>query len=581
LFRRGASINTVALAAFAMLALKPSLVADPGFQLSFIAVAAIVSIAMPVIDRLRSVGEWRPTPETPHPPSCSRALRLLSESLFWNEREFREEMSRSVIRYRAHKSAVARALGLWRVQPVIRGAAVLIITSAAIQIATLPLTAFYFNRAAPVGVMLNVAAGLFTALLMFSGVAAIAIGAISQPIAGLFEKLGDLAHYLLVNEIAPFRWIPGATFRVAHYEGEGAFWYFAFYVPIFFLIVLIDRWRPVAFKREVPLEKANVQRSRGAGEQGSRRSLAYALICMTAVIAGCVMIVRPAGSDHDGKLRIHFLDVGQGDAALIVFPGGSTMLIDAGGDFDFTGREMNIEDEETERGFRDNAHSIGEMVVSRFLWSKGLTEIDYALATHAHIDHIGGLTDAVRNFQPGQLILARAPADSLKMTRLVDLCSERRIPLGAIGAGDRFEIEGVRVETLWPERGEDIGSESGNDESIVLRIVYGSASVLLAGDIEQETEASLLRSVDDLRADVLKVPHHGSRSSSTQRFIDAVSPRWAVISVGERSRFGHPHREVIDRYKDKGVTVLQTGRDGMVTVESDGASIDVRTFGPR
>ena len=103
-------------------------------------------------------------------------------------------------------------------------------------------------------------------------------------------------------------------------------------------------------------------------------------------------------------------------------------------------------------------------------------------------------------------------------------------------------------------------------------------SILLAGDIEQAAEDSLVASGADLHADILKVPHHGSRTSSTEAFINAVSPRYAIISVGERSRFGHPHRAVVDRYLARGVKLLQTGRDGMVTVETDGSSIDVRTY---
>jgi competence protein ComEC len=111
-----------------------------------------------------------------------------------------------------------------------------------------------------------------------------------------------------------------------------------------------------------------------------------------------------------------------------------------------------------------------------------------------------------------------------------------------------------------------------------LRFVYGSVAILLAGDIEQQAEAALVESSADLRADVLKVAHHGSKTSSTESFIDRVQPGCAVISVGERSRFGHPHAVVTGRYLSRGVTLFQTGRDGTVSIETDGVSVAANTF---
>ena len=131
---------------------------------------------------------------------------------------------------------------------------------------------------------------------------------------------------------------------------------------------------------------------------------------------------------------------------------------------------------------------------------------------------------------------------------------------------------------LWPPAASGDAVTSGNDDSVVLRLVYGSVSVLFAGDIEQAAENSLVASGVDLRADVLKVPHHGSRTSSTEAFVDAVNPGYAVISVGERSRFGHPHPAVVERYRSRSIGLLHTGRDGMVTVATDGKSLKIDTF---
>ncbi|HXD53004.1 MAG TPA: ComEC/Rec2 family competence protein, partial [Burkholderiales bacterium] len=218
MFRRAASINTVSLAAFIMLALKPALVIDPGFQLSFAAVAAIVALALPLIDKLKQIGEWQPTSRSPHPPSCLPVVRAFAEILFWNEREFRRDSRRSPIRYRLEKSPIARWLNRLRLQPLARAIVLLVITSTAIQLATLPLMAVYFNRVSPIGIVLNVTAGLLTAALMLGGLAVIAVAPLSATLAAVGVAAVNAAHHLLVHSIVPFESMAFATFRVAHYE---------------------------------------------------------------------------------------------------------------------------------------------------------------------------------------------------------------------------------------------------------------------------------------------------------------------------------------------------------------------------
>jgi competence protein ComEC len=602
LFRRSASINTVALSAFIMLALKPALVADPGFQLSFAAVAGIVALALPLLRKLQEIGQWRPNSRTPHPPTCSRAVRYFAETLFWNQRAFDDEMKRAPIRYQLKKAGAARVLGALRLQAVIRGAMLLMITSGAIQLSTLPLMALYFNRVSPVGVLLNVLAGLLTGVLMLSAVGAIGIGAISTVIAGWLVRVVNGAHAVLVNAIVPFVDIPFSTFRVAHYEGWHASIYALYFVPLAMMAVVVDRWRPVEVimpaTRIIPTERTKrterTERTERTGRTGrtgrrqvasSRRSsVAPSLLCALAMAAGLIAVIKPAPDRPNGKLIVNFLDVGQGDSAFIVFPRGKTMLIDGGGEIRFNKGERNggpgdwAEADTAESEFTDQSFSIGEAVVSRFIWSLGRTRVDYVLATHAHADHMGGLADVLRNLDVGQAVVGHAPTSDPEFEQFRKAAARRNVPVLVLKAGEHFDIDGVGIDVLWPPPAQGQPVTSGNDDSIVLRLVYGSISIMLAGDIERNAEDSLIAAGANLKADVLKVPHHGSRTSSTEAFVDAVNPGYAVISVGERSRFGHPHASVVERYKARGVKLLQTGREGMVTMETEGTSLSVRTF---
>jgi competence protein ComEC len=593
LFRRAASINTVAFAALLMLAFKPTLVADPGFQLSFVAVAGIVLLVLPLNDRIRSIGDWRPSSSAPRPPSCSRPLRWIAEVLFWNERSFQKEMQNAPVSFSVDKSRAAIFVNRVYLQPLLRAGAIVMLTSAAIQITTLPLTAIYFNRVAPIGVLLNVAAGLLTAVLMAAGTLITLAGSISDWFGSQFESVAFVAHYGLANAIVPFADIPGATMRIAHYEGWHRVIYVLYFVPVLSLAVLIDRWRPVGRRRESFREARDSSsrqtdpRIERGGFKRIQRPVVLWSLCLIALVVSAVATMRPLSPSPTGKLAVHFLDVGQGDSALIVFPGGSTMLVDGGGQLDLgamrrltTSGTSNSDSEAGEAsgpGIAASSSMIGEKVVSRFLWSTGRTRVDYLLATHGHADHVGGLFQVADNFRVGQAIVGpMQEAGSVPLRFKRDL-GRNGIPIGEITAGETFHLEGVTIKVLWPPRS-SLQAISENNDSVVLRLVFGSVAVLFAGDIEREAEDALARSGVNLRADVLKIPHHGSKTSSSAEFVDLVKPSFAVLSVGERSRFGHPDPQVVSTYLDRNVVLFQTGRDGTVTVETDGARLQVSSF---
>jgi competence protein ComEC len=477
----------------------------------------------------------------------------------------------------------------------------------------------YFNRVAPVGIIINIVAGLLAGIMMTCGFLTVFAAPVSAWVSSVFGQVVVAAHYLLVNAVVPFLSVPGASFRSPHYEGWGRLLYVAYYIPILMVALLLDRWRPVDVFLPISwltgsrptltgltTVPANVSELKIAGQPGSGRNavirrgawrtVAHATLqtfkaprlagvtCSVLLVTSIAAINRPFSAIGRGKLTVYFLDVGQGDSALVVFPGTSTMLVDAGGEIHI-GRSRNspsddyLQDDEEgpDQGFGDGAPGVGELVVSRFLWSIGLRKLDYTLATHAHEDHVGGFEDVLQNFRVGELFVGHSPYSSREFRRLSRRARAEHVRIGSMTRGDGFMLEGVDVEVLWPPPGGK-DSQSGNNDSIVLHLKYGGVSFLLAGDIEGPAETSLCSSDSQLRADVLKVPHHGSKTSSTPQFLDRVNPTYAVISVGVRSRFGHPHPDVIGRYLDRGIELFETGRDGMVTAETDGHQLAINSY---
>jgi competence protein ComEC len=261
--------------------------------------------------------------------------------------------------------------------------------------------------------------------------------------------------------------------------------------------------------------------------------------------------VRPQPT---GMLELTAIDVGQGDSLLVVLPRGEIMLIDGGGKLVY-GRQ------------RKSNLDIGEDVVSPYLWSRGIRRIDVMVATHAHQDHIGGLPSVMLNFRPRELWTgANPPTELLDLARKLGIPAAQRYPTG------RIERSGATLEILAPAA-EYSAQKPGNNDSLVLRVRYGSRSFLLTGDMERGIEARLLAAGIDLHADVLKVGHHGSRTSSTEAFLDAVSPSVALISAGFENGFGHPHPDVLGRLEARHAAILRTDLGGLVSARTDGKGL--------
>jgi len=204
------------------------------------------------------------------------------------------------------------------------------------------------------------------------------------------------------------------------------------------------------------------------------------------------------------------------------------------------------------------------------LWWRGLDRVDYVLATHADMDHIDGLNDVVRNFTVSAALAGRTPPNDREFSQFA--ASLSGTPLAVIQKGDVIRFGDVELNVLWPPP----GVESSNNDSVVVKLQFGRRSILLTGDVEKKTENELIAS--DLRADVVKVAHHGSKTSSTEAFVTATKPRFAIVSVGQDSMFGHPHAEVVERWTNGGAEVLSTGKCGTIRVTTDGTDLWLKRF---
>lgn len=263
--------------------------------------------------------------------------------------------------------------------------------------------------------------------------------------------------------------------------------------------------------------------------------------------------------EHNGDaLRLTFISVGQGDSALVEFPGGHVMLVDGGG---------------LSPGF-----DVGQRVIAPLLLRRKIDRIDTVVLTHPDFDHYGGLPYIVERFAAAELWRNGSNSDSMSFAELLEAAQRAGTRDVEVRRGFARDIGGADVRILHPPPG---AATADNDSSVVLSIRYGAVAVLLTGDIEEGGERAVVRSDSALRADILKVPHHGSRSSSTDSLLTAVRPRFAVASCGHRNRYGMPHPTIIDRYTRHGIALLRTDRDGAVEVRISSTGAISTTIGRR
>ena len=445
-----------------------------------------------------------------------------------------------------------RVAGSWWTQWAWQGAKWLvpaIIVSAAAALATWPLVAFHFNRVPLLGIV--------TTLLAMPSLPVILLGSFATAIAGVVHPvigqiLGWMAWLPISYLIALTSNMPSPALH-ASWAGPSMLW--AWYGVIGGLML---------FPRRVVASKLATWRltSQDTPKSDPSRTFKYSapsarlVLLSVALLAGASVLWSQLLARPDGDLRVYFLDVGQGDSTLIVTPGGKQVLIDGG------------------PGLESATGAFSGKLPS---WDRSL---DLVVLTHLDDDHSRGIFRVLERYSVGGMMVGGGAADSPKFAEWQPVLDRLRIPRIDVESGFRVELEpGVFLQVLHPQPGpSDRPSRDRNNDSIVLRLVYDRAAFMFAADVEAEAEAFLARSDAALASTVLKVSHHGSRTSTTQPFLDRVAPLVAVVSAGENNSFGHPDPGVIARLRDSvgADRIYRTDLHGTIEVVTNGTSMWVR-----
>jgi competence protein ComEC len=275
-------------------------------------------------------------------------------------------------------------------------------------------------------------------------------------------------------------------------------------------------------------------------------------ILILVLLAAAIAVWWFAWQELSGGLTITVLDVGQGDSILVQAPGGRTMLVDGGG----------------RAGEETRGYDVGREVVTPALMTRGVGRIDVLVITHPHDDHIGGLKAVLEAVPVGMVLDPMLPIESRDYEELRESIRKHRIAVYRATAGQRINLgEGIYADVLNPPDPRLHGTrDEVNDNSVVMRLVDGGESVLLAADIDRAAAERLARLGDAIQSTILKVPHHGSADSAAPEFLEAVRPQVAVISVGAGNPFGHPSSEMLDGLRRVGAKVMRTDEEGAITI---------------
>ncbi len=520
-------LNALGTAALAMLVLHPHALVESGFQMTVLAVVAIAGMAVPLTERTllpylhaaRDIRRLRLDPRLPPRLAQFRvALRWLGEELAGSPAGVRTTAvgTPSRAQHWLHLRVIAAPALL--VRGLLMALELCTVTLVAELVLALPM-ALYFHRTTPFAAPANLLALPLIGLLMASAIVTFAASLLHPWVAALPAALTALLLHSVTFAVGAISTLRGADVRIPG--------------PLLASIVAV-----------LLLWAASMVLVRSA-------SSAWGWLGAALLPIALGFILWPRRADlFPNLLEFTAIDVGQGDSLLVASPDGHAMLIDAGGP---TGSASAAD---------APAFDVGEEVVSPFLWSRGLRRLDVLVLTHAHSDHIGGMAAVLRNFRPRELWVS-VDADTPLFQTLLQLAQQQGTVVRHLRGGERQAWDSTSIDVLNPLPDYRTLREPVNDDSLVLRIAFGSASVLAQGDAERPSEQVEL-SEHLTPVTLLKVGHHGSNTSSTEAFLQAVHPRYAVISCGRGNHFGHPRFQVLERLQDVGAYTARTDQMGAV-----------------
>lgn len=499
--------NTLALAALIILVISPPSLFDISFQLSFMAVAAILFMT-PILTALVP----KPDPEQ-HPRYKRIAGRVFYDT------------------------------------------ALFLIVSVSATLGTMPLVVFYFNRVSAVSLLANLIVVPIMGVVALPVCMAIILAApLSSAFAILLIKISTLLVQISVALVDFFSSLPGSSFFVT--------------TPTLFEIAAYYLLMIVAFKL------IEIRTDQHHHDQHNGKEIAPEGMGLKIVLSGLLLfffvsnLYHPITDLKDKRLRITAIDVGQGASTLVQFPQGKKMLIDGG-------------------GFYEDSFDIGKYVVAPYLWHEKIRKIDVLVLTHVHPDHLNGLIFIAKNFKVEEVWMNGQISETEPYQEFKRIIREKNIHRRFVSAETSpASLGGVIVKIFNPEHPIDLHDaaetfEDINNQSIVMKLIFGKISVLLPADISSPSEDRLIHTGIHLRSDILFVPHHGGFTSSTLPFLNAVEPRIAVASSGYENVFRDPHPDVLQRYEARKVKIFRTDRDGAVTITTDGQKITIDTFKER
>jgi len=520
-FRHTRVLNVLAAVAVIYLVAAPDELFDPSFQLSFLSAAAIAAFAMPLMERF------------------SEPLRSAIKR--FDQPGYDPQVEGRAAQWRVELRLLAQTVAAWTRIPdkkagrlVCSGVSASLFAFDALVISVcvqfglaLPMIS-YFHRLSITGLSANV---------------------IVIPLLSLVVPLGFASMLITWHPLA------AATRLLLECAENVAAWHMHFEPS--WRMAAVPLWISVSFALSLCALAWIIRQRRGW-------VAAPLLLSVGLFLALCWQPWKP--ELQPGKLEVTAIDVGQGDSIFIAFPDGTTMLVDAGGFPGFTNM------------VRKPQLDLGEDVVSPYLWNRRIRHVDYAVLTHGHSDHMGGLAAVLDNFHPRALWIGAEPETGEWHTVTEHAKADNVRIVSLTRSAKPFDFGKAHVRVLAPPPDYQPGDSPNNNDSLVLEVSYGKHRVLLTGDAERPVEDELVASGELHPVTLLKVGHHGSKSSSSEEFLNQINPQFALISDGYKNQFHHPHPMVLSRFEQHGTKVLRTDQKGALTFLSDGEHVELSTF---